>query len=160
MKRTIQKGFTLIELMIVVAIIGILAAIAIPQYQNYTARARVSEAMVLGSAAKLAVTETYSALGPQDMSTAVTGYTSPAASKNVASIAISATGVVTVNLQPAVTPANVARTILLTPTNASNTAAGTAPTAAAANAAGWTQQWTCRTGGNLETQYRPAECRV
>lgn len=57
MKKTMQKGFTLIELMIVVAIIGILAAVALPAYQDYTARSQMSEALTLSSGAKAAVTE-------------------------------------------------------------------------------------------------------
>jgi type IV pilus assembly protein PilA len=60
MLKKIQQGFTLIELMIVVAIIGILAAIALPQYQDYTIRAQITEGLTLASAAKLAVAETYS----------------------------------------------------------------------------------------------------
>jgi type IV pilus assembly protein PilA len=61
--KAIQKGFTLIELMIVVAIVGILAAIALPAYQDYTVRARVSELMLIASGAKSAVSEKYAADG-------------------------------------------------------------------------------------------------
>jgi type IV pilus assembly protein PilA len=61
--KQVQKGFTLIELMIVIAIIGILAAVALPAYQDYTVRSKVSEGMSLASAAKTAVAETYSSEG-------------------------------------------------------------------------------------------------
>jgi type IV pilus assembly protein PilA len=63
MKRAIQKGFTLIELMIVVAIIGILAAVALPAYQDYTIRAQVTESMALASGLKTAVADYFSASG-------------------------------------------------------------------------------------------------
>ena len=73
--KTVQKGFTLIELMIVVAIIGILAAIAIPAYQDYTVRAQVSEGLSLAAAAKAAVAETWIVRGTAPAGRAEAGMT-------------------------------------------------------------------------------------
>lgn len=133
-----QRGFTLIELMIVVAIVGILAAIAIPAYQDYTIRARVTEGLSLASSAKLAVSETAIANNALPATQAATGYVTPAATANVASIAIGANGVITVTY----TAAAGGGTIILTPTLTAN----------------GDLTWNC-TGGTELAKYRPAVCR-
>ncbi len=99
MKRSIQKGFTLIELMIVVAIIGILAAVALPAYQDYTIRAKVSEVILAASSAKTSIAEGANTLGQMPLDTSIA--VSTQASNYVASVSYvnadsSTTGVITV----------------------------------------------------------------
>jgi len=96
MKRSMQKGFTLIELMIVVAIIGILAAVALPAYQDYTVRARVSEVILAASSCRTTVTDTVQNAPGIDVSTALSNSCSVTATKMVASGSASTNGVITV----------------------------------------------------------------
>ena len=162
-KRSIQKGFTLIELMIVVAIIGILAAVALPAYQDYTVRAKVTEGISLAGAAKTAVAENAANGAPYS-----SGWTAPAATKNVTGVTIDpAAGFITVTYDAAVVGA--ANTLILNPLNGAAVFTGGTATATTVPTAG-SVGWNCTSAGTPTTvlgvkgsilaKYVPANCRT
>ena len=142
-----QKGFTLIELMIVIAILGILVAIALPAYQDYSVRAKMSEGLAAAAPAKLAISETASDLGSLASVTAAnTGFSFPNATSYVSTVVIRDND----------------KSILVTTQNTGADPAGATltltPLPAGGNAANTQLVWTCTSNVTKQSQV-PATCR-
>ena len=158
MTKKIQQGFTLIELMIVVAIIGILAAIAIPAYQDYTIRAQVTEGLSLASAVKASVAEVYADEGawPADITEA--GMTTSPVGKYVTDIAID-TGTIVVTYGDQANANIIGSTLVLQPFLSANNdvvwVCGNKTPPAGVGAA-----TSSTVASSLEEKYMPSNCRA
>ncbi len=160
MPESVQKGLTLIELMIVIAVIGILGALALPAYQDYTIRAKVSEMLLAANGCKTAVTEAITSASAADVSAALTRACESQTSKYVSGIAVDANGVITVTgnheaLRGSTSAS--ANAIALTPLQSGETAIN-----GSTDGGKPVSGWRCGPAGSnpLPAKYLPASCKA
>ncbi len=160
MKYRSQRGLTLIELMIVIAVIGILGALALPAYQDYTIRAKVSEMLLAANGCKTAVTETISSASGADVTTVLPKACESQSSKYVSGIAVDGNGVITVTGNHEAlrggTSAS-ANAIALTPLQTGDTAIN-----GSADGGKSVSGWRCGPASSnpLPAKYLPASCKA
>jgi len=153
MMKHMQQGFTLIELMIVVAIIGILAAVALPAYQDYTVRAKVSEVVLAASACRTAITEVVQTTSGASLPTTWGCEAASSPSKYVKSIAVGTSGIVKVTAQGVSQIQD--KAIMLTPIQSDGTSGVSAPGQSIS-------EWKCgpsSAGDGIDPKYLPGSCR-
>ena len=155
-----NHGFTLIELMVVLAIIGILGAIALPQYQDYTVRTKVSEMILAATTCKVAVTETVTTASQADVSALLPKACETQTSKYVSSVSVDANGVISVVGNPDTlrgSTSATANTISLTPLQSGNTKLNGTTDGGKSIAS-----WNCgpATSNGLDMKYLPSSCKA
>jgi len=151
--RTLQKGFTLIELMIVVAIIGILAAVALPAYQDYTIRAKMSEVMLAASACRTSITETYQTGGTAPTANGW-GCETTAATRYTTQVITDVNGIISVTIGSNINTAVNGQVVTLVPYVGTNAADSTNMMGSGVN------KWICGgSGTTIPLKFLPSSCR-
>ena len=159
MKQATQKGFTLIELMIVVAIIGILAAVALPAYSDYTIRAKMSEVILAASSCRTNVEEYVQSEGVPASTSAAWGCSFEASQYVTGGTVAADTGVITVEVAAAVDGDLAGGEILLTPYDDAGTATPLSSGTAIENISNWECEASTTSSPVIAARYLPASCR-